>query len=171
MSSFEDAVRSVLADPMNLPAEFLDYVGVQYPAQNGLPTAKTSGQRLAVSTRNANVTTTGTTFAAGTDLLSSAIEFTATGNNSYILRVHSPEWFISVAGNIFLHLNLDGADQTSFAAATSPTGPLNGVAYIATPAAGEHSVNARLVVSTGTGTVAGASASSLLPIVATLEVA
>lgn len=172
-SNFADEVRAVLSDTLNLPADFLDYVGVQFPAQNILPVAKTSGERVAISTRNSNVTTTGTTFAAGTDLLASPIEFTATGSNSYILRVSAPEWFLSTSGNIFLRLNLDGADGTVMA--SSSTGmnatSCNGAAYIATPSSGEHSVNVRLVVSTGTGTVAGAAASSVLPIIVTLEVA
>lgn len=36
--SFADAVLGVLSDPTQLPADFLNYVGIQYPAQNELPT-------------------------------------------------------------------------------------------------------------------------------------
>ena len=163
---------------MNLPAEFLDYQ-IQYQAQNTLPVAKTSGMRLASGTKAASVTATGTTFAAGTDVLASALEFTASGSNNYIVRIGAAEWFTNTAGAAnFLHVNLDGADagiicQTTFTATNQGT-PCVAFAELGTiPAAGEHSVNVRLRVNSGTGTVLGGAggAGVQLPIIVTLEVA
>ena len=174
-SSFEEAVKAVLSDTLNLPAGFLDYVGIQYPAQNVLPVAKTSGQRLAVDTSTvSNVTATGTTFGTGTDVLATAIEFTATGNNNYIVRLFGNAFSNGTSGDgAQLRVNLDGADGggmgETISAANSQWVPCVGVGYISRPSPGEHSVNVRLLAVTG-GT-ATMTASSTSPIIVTLEVA
>ena len=180
MSSFEDRVsgivQSVLSDSTQLPAEFVSALP-QIVAQNPVPVAKTSGMRLASGNRTADVSTTGTTFAAGADLLSSALRFTATGSNNYIVRAHAWGWTndTNAAENI-LRLNYDGADGGFMAGAhlevATHYAPVTGVALIS-PAAGSHSINVRLTVSAGTGTVKGGTggAGASLAIVVTVEVA
>lgn len=175
-SNFADEVRAVLSDTLNLPAEFLNYVGVQFPAQNILPVAKTSGQRLAVATHSGNVSTTGLTFSTGTDVLSSPIEFTASGSNDYIVRMFGHNWSNSTAGDgCQLRVNIDGADGGGMGQSTSSTAgafcPCVGVGYIVKPPTGKHSVNVRLVAVTGGTATIQAGSGSPLQAVVTLEVA
>lgn len=164
-----------MSDSTQLPAEFMNALP-QIVAQNPVPTAPISGYRLAKGTVSSDVTTTGTTFAGGTDILATAFEFSATGNNDYIFRVSAAGWYLSTtAAALALHLNLDGADNKIFAQTTSTTAnavyPLSAAAYISKPSTGEHSVNARLTVGAGTGTIPASSAGGYLPIIITLEVA
>ena len=177
-SNFSDEVRSVLSDTMNLPADFLNYQ-LQYQIQNPVQVPKASGQRIATSTVTSAVTATGTTFATGTDVLSSAIEFTAQGNNDYIVRLLAPSWFNNTgADGCQINLNLDSADGGRMANMTSGAANelqnCSGVGYITKPSAGEHSVNVRLLAVTGgtaaiNGGAGGVGAQG--PIVVTLEVA
>ena len=174
--TFADKVYDVLSDTLNLPEDFLDYVGIQYPAINPISTAKTSGMRIAYATRNANIATAGVTFGTGVDLLTTPIQFTAQGSQNYIFRVNATGWFNTNVAQNQLRMNLDGADNGFLALCTIPaaneTMPVI-AAGIFTPTVGEHSVNARLTVTAGTGTVqgAGGGAGNALPIVVTLEVA
>ena len=178
--SFDDQVTSIvqkiLSDSTQLPSEFISSLP-QIVAQNPVSTAKTSGMRIASATTTSTVTTTGTTFAGGTDILGSALKFTASGSNSYIVRVSALAWQNSVINENFAKLNLDGADGGFMAAAHIEVAGhlecLAGVAYI-TPAAGEHSVNVRVHSNAaGTLTVLGGAggAASNLPIIVTIEVA
>lgn len=178
--SFDDrvnaALQQILSDPIQLPTEFVSALP-QIVAQNPVAVAHTSGMRIAKGTKASSVATTGTTFAAGADLLASALQFTAVGGNSYIVRVSAPFWQNSAAANgCDLRLNLDGADAGFVARITSPAinagVPCVGVGYF-TPSAGSHTVNIRLSVSAGTGTVQAGSggAGTNLPIVVTIEVA
>ena len=174
--SFSEAVRSVLVDTLNLPAEFLDYVGIQYPSQNVLAVAKTTGERLATGTTDSNVSTTGTTFGTGADVLGTALEFTVTGNNNYIVRMFGPNWSNSTAGDgCQLRVNLDGADAGGMGQYTSATAgalaPCVGIGFITRPATGSHSVNVRLVAVTGGTATIQAGAGSPLQAIVTLEVA
>lgn len=173
--SFADAVRAVLADTQNLPADLLDFM-LQHQAQNGLPVAKTSGQRIVSGTRGTNVSTAGLTFAAGADVLGTALEFSATGNNDYIVRMFAPNWSNSVAGDgCQLLVNLDGGSAGGMGLYASTTAgaqaPCVGVGYITKPTTGEHSVNVRLVAVTGGTATIQAGAGSPLQAIVTLEVA
>ena len=171
-----ESVQQILSDTTQLPAEFISYLP-QIVAQNPVTTAKTSGVRLAYGTNTSNVSTTGTTFGTGADLLSTALEFTATGSNSYIVRVSARTWNNSLAvGTNQLNINLDGADKGQFASwgGIANSGPqLDAAGLIITPSAGGHSVNVRLFVTSGTGIVAGGvgGAGADVPILVTIEVA
>lgn len=179
MSSFEDRVsgivQSVLSDSTQLPAEFVSALP-QIVAQNPVPKPLVSGARIAYGIKTANVTTTGTTFAAGTDILATALKFSASGSNTYILRVHAPGWSNSAAGNLnIIRMNLDGADNGVMAYGNAPAIDYNmdlSAAGAFTPSVGEHSVNARFTVGAGTGTIQGGSggAGLSLAIIVTLEV-
>lgn len=137
-----------------------------------------SGVRLAHGTNSSAISSAGTTFAAGTDLLGSALSFTASGTDSYIVRASATDWFNTVSGqNNVLRLNLDGADAGFMAIFTAPgnsfSAPMNGWAVF-TPSAGAHTVNVRLgVLAASTATVnAGAGGAGVrFPILVTLEVA
>lgn len=155
--SFADDVRSVLSDTMNLPPELLDYL-IQYSAVNPVSSAARGGDLIASETHTPNVTSTGTTFATGTDILTSSLGFTAQGGNSYKLVVSGRDWSNSGTGNRnILRLNLDGADAGIFADATLDTAsfpyPLMYQGVILTPAAGNHTINVRLCVTSGTATI------------------
>ena len=139
------------------------------------------GGRIAYGTNTSAVSTAGTTFAGGADLLATPLKFTATGSNSYIVRVSAQQWGNSGAAGTGsqLRINLDGADAGLFAnmqvqVAGDSAEILNATAYLATPSAGAHTVNVRLVVG-GTGTASVASgaggAGATLPILVTLEIA
>lgn len=120
-----------------------------------------SGSYLASGSRAADVSTAGTTFAAGADVLAAALSFTADGTSTYIVEVFCAEWRSNSSGvNNIAKLNLDGADGGFMAVFTSPSAnfgaPLRGEREI-TPSAGAHTVNVRIVVGGGTTTVFGAS--------------
>lgn len=127
------------------------------------------GGRIAYGTNTNSVSTAGTTFAAGADLLATPLKFTATGSNSYILSVFAPAWFNTGAFLNVLHLNVDGVDNDLFCYANlfaNTNAPLAD-ATIFTPSAGNHTVNVKLVVTGGTGTISVTSR----PILVTLETA
>ena len=173
--AFADQVRDVLSDTMNLPSEFLNFLP-QFIAQNPVAAPRIAGQEVAFGSRNATVAATGTTFATGTDLLSAPLEFTATGQGSYILYVFAAGWSnTNIGTSNSLYLNLDGASGGVFCQSSSTTANAimgcTSASYISAPSQGRHSVNARLVVGSGTGSVFGASASGYLPILLSLRVA
>ena len=159
---FSSKVLDVLSDPMNLPSEFLDYL-VQHQAVNGIPTPiQSRTTTIASGTRTSNVSSSGTTFATGNDLLATSLAFTASGGNSYIVLVLSRGWNNSgTAGSASneLHFNLDGADAGRFAGSVFPAAnqvtPLSVGGFLLTPAAGSHTLNVRLFVNSGTGTIVG----------------
>lgn len=161
--------------PSPLPPETLGFLQ-QFIASNPVSLAKSSGARLALVTRAAAVSTAGTTFATGADLLSSAITFTATGANTYILRVAAPWWGNTAVAQNALRVNLDGADggfiSAGNIAAAGGVLPCAG-AFTLQPSVGSHSVNVRLTVGGGTGTVQGGAGGAGVagPIIVTLEVA
>lgn len=113
---------------------------------------------LAHDTATANVTTSGTTFGTGADLLAAALSFTADGSSTYLLRCIAPQWYNSGTGaSIQLDVNLDGADAGVFArynpGTANLTVPLNESAALVGVAAGAHTINARLIASGGTAVV------------------
>lgn len=110
------------------------------------------------------VTTTGTTYATGADVLSSALSFTADGASSYVVTVRASSWATDTAGHSArVSLNLDSA-QGELMGEFYPGGmnyyvPLNASAVVVAPSAGTHTVNVKLWCG-GSGTskiVAGAS--------------
>lgn len=126
-------------------------------------------------TRVTNVSTSGTTFAAGADLLATPLSFTSDGS-SYLLRVMAVGWFNNTGGQTnVLRINLNGADAGSFASNYFATGtqsaPLTVAGVVVTPSAGSHTINARLTVGGGQGTVlAGAGGAGLnTPLLVTIE--
>jgi hypothetical protein len=176
---FTDKVHGVLSDPLTLPQPFLDYL-IQYAAVNPTSTAPKSGARIAYGTRTTNAVTAGTTFGTGVDLLATPLTFTAAGSNSYIVRAYGTAWLNNgTAGTTAnnLSINLDGADGGQFVSAVFPSAGfgtgVSGSGLIVKPAAGSHTVNVRMTVSAGTGTiVAGAGgAGANVPILVTLEIA
>jgi len=133
------------------------------------------GAVLARGFRTANVSTVGTTFATGADLLASPLSFTADGTSSYLVHVAAELWLNGVGGSVnFLRLNLDGADAGILLASTCDVANANypcQAAGVLTPAAGPHTMNVRLTVSASTGTVAGSTggANVAVPIIVTVE--
>lgn len=118
------------------------------------------GSVIAQGTKTANVATTGTTFATGADVLAAPLSFTADGSSNYVVSVFATDWFCNAAGVLTLSLNLDGADAGQIAVASPGTGnaaSLGATTMLISPSAGTHTVNARLIVSTGTGTIEGGS--------------
>ena len=133
------------------------------------------GGRLGSGSFASSVSTAGTTFAAGADLLPTAITFTATKGNSYIVTVSAEGWQNSGANQNALKLNLDGADGGTIAVWNCTTAGFANtllVRTIFTPSPGSHTVNARLFCGAGTATVlagpGGVGAGT--PILVTLEV-
>lgn len=116
---------------------------------------------LVNGTRAAVVSTAGTTFAAGADVLTSALSFTADGVSSYRIRAEGADWGNTGVNANILRLNLDGADggylgiwNCPIANASTPL-----VCSITiTPAAGNHTVNARLTTNAGTASINGGTA-------------
>lgn len=162
-----DIVQQILSDPLSLPPEFTSAIP-QIVAQNSVATNDKGIVIYAQTT--ASVTATGTTFAAGTDLLSSPLSFSDTGSNRYLLSVRAEAWNNSGLGNVnFLHLNLDGAEAglmgglTTAVAAGGTTCSFDTTFQVAP---GSHTVNARLRVNAGTATVNGGTggAGSVTPI-------
>lgn len=111
---------------------------------------------LAHGTRAGSVSTTSATFAGGADLLAAAISFTADGTSDYEVIVTGPYWWNTNANEMMLHLNLDGADAGYLAIFDVPvvsTGaPLSARTPLLAPAAGAHTVNARLRLAAAAGT-------------------
>ena len=136
------------------------------------------GGNVGFATRTANVATAGTTFGTGADLLASDISFTANGSLSYIVRVSAASWQNTLSGGAnFLYLKYDGAQAGEMAVINCPGVSFNvpfAVAplYLITPAAGTHTVNLRLVVNSGTGTVVGGAggAANAVPITVTIDI-
>lgn len=132
----------------------------------------------AFGSRAAAVSTTGSTFAAGADILASAISYYADGAGTYLVTASAPGWRNNTTpGANSLFLNLDGASSAIMAQTNWSTGStnfdsaMNGTALI-TPAAGVHTVNARLASASGGGTAAidaGASGAGYAPIIVKIE--
>jgi hypothetical protein len=121
--------------------------------------ADTLGRAIASGTRTSSVTTSGTTFATGADLLASTLSFTADGVSNYLILVNAPTWNNSVAGTMFLELNLDGVETGVIASSSSGAAStaLTAKGVLITPAAGSHTVNIRLHTTAGTASVQGGS--------------
>lgn len=107
------------------------------------------GRYVAHGTRTSNVTTTGTTFGAGADLLASALSFTADGTSDYTVQVGGMAIKTSAAAGqqVILNLNLDSADGGLFFEPTEPTSNYQfGLAAecVFTPSSGAHTVNVRM---------------------------
>lgn len=122
----------------------------------------------ASGTKTANVTTTGTTYGTGADLLASTISFTADGVSNYLIRAKAYYWSHTVAGTqMIAALNLDAAQSISIGTATCSTAsgfvPFNFEGVLVTPSSGSHTVNIRVwgaaagtvTVGAGTGTGLG----------------
>lgn len=112
---------------------------------------------LAHGSRAASVSTSGTTFGTGADLLASPLSFTADGVSDYIVEIAAPWWQITTLNGLTTRLNLDGADA-GYIEERDPQAANKAMGYrmstiILAPAAGVHTVNARLVVGGGTATV------------------
>ena len=74
---------------MNLPAEFLDYVGVQYPAQNQLAVPDVPGEELSYNEITATVNVTGTTSGSPTTIISGTP--VTLSNNRVMVEFFSPQ--------------------------------------------------------------------------------
>jgi hypothetical protein len=161
LSSFEDRVQEVLqslfSDPSQLPPEVINAIP-QIVAQN--PVAEVATGIISYGTSNTSVSATGTTFATGTDVLSTPLSFTATGKDNYLLIVSAPVWNNGTASaSSILSINLDGTDAGQIAQITESTSltsqfSLYACGVIPTPSVGSHAVNARLIASAGTATIA-----------------
>lgn len=126
----------------------------------------------------AAVTTTGTTFAAGADLLVSALSITADGTSRYLVRVRASTWTNSVTTAASqIRLNIDGADGGIIAAYTPATASnlmglcAEGVTGVLS--AGSHTINVRLMVtaaSTGTVNAGLGGAAANLPLLVAVAV-
>lgn len=177
MSSFEDrvseVVQSILSDSTQLPAEFVSALP-QLVAQN--PVAEAPTGIIAYGIRTSAVSSAGTTFAGGADLLSSVLSFSSDGKSDYLVTVCSSGWSNSTASTTqWLRINLNGADAGSIVGVTGLAAgqqySLNVAGQLTKPSAGSHTLNVRLMVSGGTGTVQGGSggAGANLPILVALQ--
>lgn len=129
--------------------------------------------------KNTNsVSTAGTTFGTGADLLAAALNFTADGVSDYIVRAFACDWRNDTLGDeARLHINLDGADAGLFANSratvnTNDFKPLSSAGVILAPAAGAHTVNARLRANTGGTALVEAGAGgvgNVAPLLVTIE--
>jgi hypothetical protein len=103
------------------------------------------------------ITTTGTTFATGTDLLASALTFISDGASDYLVEMFTLDYIQSAAGSVLVHLNLDGVDGGNTTAVSMSAAGFAQAgwasSFIPSLAAGAHTVNLRIVVGGGTGTV------------------
>ena len=136
--------------------------GLALDANGKIPASLLSTTTIVSGTRTSSVATSGTTFATGSDLLSTALSFSATGSSNYLVIVGADYQTNSVAaGQNVLHVNLDGADvgffNLSTLAAAGNGYPCTAIAPIVAPSAGAHTLNVRLRVQSGggTATVAG----------------
>lgn len=116
---------------------------------------------LGYATKGASVASAGGTFAAGADILNSAISWTADGTSDYLVVIMAPSMNCSSAsGGVVLSHNLDTADAgtmtSSFAVGASTYVPCFGAIIVSAPAAGAHTTNVRVHADTaGTATVSG----------------
>lgn len=110
---------------------------------------------IAYGKKTSSVTSSATTFAGGTDVLASALSFTADGTSDYLLVATSRGWNNATASTAnILEINLDGADRGAMATGSfslaNAAQTIVALGVIATPAAGAHTVNARLYCSAAT---------------------
>lgn len=169
MASFDDrvnaALQQILSDPTQLPAEFVNTIP-QIVAQNPVPVSPTG--IIAYSSTTSPVTTTGTTFGTGADVLPSPLSFSADGKSDYLLWIVCRDWFNNGTNRNELHFNLDGSEagyftSSIFAVATNGL-PLTAAGMLPKPSVGSHTLNLRLVVNAGTGTLdAGAGGAGAQP--------
>lgn len=113
---------------------------------------------VAFGSQAADVSTAGTTYGTGADVLSAAISFTADGTSSYAVVLIAPAATnTSTTGNNNLAVTLDGA-QSSFMSFITPSVAVNEASSctasgIIVPASGGRTVNVKLFVSSGTGKI------------------
>ena len=117
-----------------------------------------AGSVVGHATNTSSATTSGTSFAAGADILAADLSFIADGTSDYLVTVSARQW--SNTGTSLPHnrlsLKLDGADAGVFIDTSLATGQavvVSGSVVIAAPSAGAHTVNGRFWVSAGTGTL------------------
>lgn len=110
--------------------------------------------------RHSGAASNGANFAGSPGILPAALAFTADGVSSYEVAVSARVWTCNVAGTqLILDLDLDGAQASTIATANVPTAgagqPLSARGVIK-PAAGPHTLNARLYHGgpAGTATIA-----------------
>lgn len=106
--------------------------------------------------------TTGTTYGAGVDLLTTAISFTADGTSDYLVTLSGPGQTNNGANhNHQFILNLDSTQsdlmQYGLLNGTGQTYPVAGRARISAPSAASHTVNVRFFTDGGTATAYAAS--------------
>ena len=96
---------------------------------------------------------TATTFAAASNIFSSSVSVVADGSTTYIVEFYASLMYINTAGQLSVRLSVGGVESGILVLAA--LGAAQGVPTMArvawTPSAATHSVNARLVVTTGTG--------------------
>lgn len=129
-------------------------------------------QVVAHGTKTTTTSTSGTNFAGGADVLTSALSFTAIAGATYAFRIAASNWGTVSSGAGFLALNLDGTESGLIASLSTGQFPPLSTWTLFSPSAGAHSVNARLWSGvTGTVSVQGGDgvAGDLGPIVATIE--
>jgi hypothetical protein len=112
---------------------------------------------LAFGTNPNTVSTAGTTFGTGANLLPANITFTADGVSSYVVQALAGAWYSTTGtASVNLSLVLDGAQSVFMGSAYVPANqaPVP-FAYqgVVTPAQGSHTVNVRLYCSAGTAKV------------------
>lgn len=104
-----------------------------------------------------DVSTTGTSFGAGADALASALSFDADGTSDYLVEIACACIQAASGDTAVLQVSLDGVVGATLSEVVSSAGsisaPLSGRAVIAAPSAGTHTVNGRLWVTGGTGTL------------------
>lgn len=103
------------------------------------------------ATRTTSVSTSGTTYGTGADLLASAISFTADGTSDYAVTMSCPSFHVT--GAVAFALTIDGSQSSSIASPSSAnTGGYTVRGIISAPSAGTHTVNIRMWTSANTAT-------------------
>lgn len=164
----------------SLPASYIDNT-VDASLVTVAQTANTTGTTfpgvpVAYGKRTSNVSSSGTSFGTGADILAAALPFNANGTSDYMVRL-SCEYVTQNTNNdgAFFHINLDGSDAglmrivTVAAAAAAYSGDVTGV--LVAPSAGAHTLNVRLRVDAGSATIQGGAGGSgaVVPILVSLQ--
>lgn len=122
------------------------------------------GGSVAHATRAADISTTGTSFGTGADLLASALSFTADGTSDYLYMCSIGKVYDTANSTVVhLSLNQDSTDvgeigYVDCAGTVQVLVPATVSTVIAAPSAGAHTVNTRMWVDGGTGHAVGGTA-------------
>lgn len=134
----------------------------------GMKWAGVAASRV-IGKRTTSVSTVGTTYAAGADVLASPLSFTADGSSDYLVTLATPQ--LTNPGIITFAFNLDSAEAGVFTIVGNSEQIPTTRGILLAPSAAAHTLNVRFFVSTGTGTLAAGvgGTTNNVPIVLSIE--